>query len=98
MPALVFLAALIAVAAPVRSPDAARVSARISCASAYFAIAIVVVNDGYLSGVQICVEGAVPLRPVLVTATRGSGAPPIVRPRNAGSTVAQLFELMATKE
>src|SRR5437879_2795644 len=40
---------------------------------------------GYLLGVQITTPCAVPFLPVFVTATLGSGLPPIVRPRNDGS-------------
>ena len=52
----------------------------------------------YLSGVNSCVPGAVPFFPVFVTATRGSGAPLIVKPRKVASTVAQLLRLIAMNE
>src|SRR5215467_10632812 len=57
-----------------------------------------VLSVEYLSGVQITVPVTVPFFPVFVTATRGSGAPLIVRPRNDASIVAQEFWLMKTNE
>src|SRR5947207_14666253 len=68
----------------------------ISCASAYRARGMTVPSAGYLSGVQIIVPCVVPAFAVLVTATRGSGAPLTVSPRKLGSTVEKLLLLIDT--
>src|SRR5690242_16539669 len=92
MPAWVLRALLIAAAAPAGSL-AALDSAMMSCASAYFAIGIVVPSEVYLLAVQIGVDCDVPVLPVFVTRVRGSGVPVLstVKPRKDGSTVAQKF-------
>src|SRR5690349_19001810 len=53
---------------------------------------------GYLSGVQMTVPWVVPALLVLVTATRGSGAPLMVSPRKLGSTVEKLLLLIDTND
>src|SRR2546423_1338690 len=94
IPACVFRALLIAVAAPAGSL-AAFDSAMMSCASAYLAIGIAVPSAEYLFAVQIGVDCEVPTLPLFVTSVRGSGVPlgvlSTVRLRNDGSTVAQEF-------
>src|SRR5687768_145445 len=94
IPARVFLAALIAASAAVRLLARALVSAMMSWASAYFAMTIGVLSAACLLEVQMREPGAVPLRLASVTATRGSGTPPIVRFRKLGSTVEKLLLLM----
>src|SRR5690349_17943175 len=99
IPACVFLALLMAVAAPAGSV-AAFDSATINCASAYFAMGMSEVRAEYLFAVQIGVDCDVPVLPVLVTSVLGSGVPfgvlSTVRLRNEGSTVAQKFWFTAT--
>src|SRR5690348_2990890 len=92
MPVWVLRALLIAAAAPAGSL-AALDSAMMSCASAYFAMGIVVPSEVYLLAVQIGVDCDVPVLPVFVTRVRGSGVPVLstVKPRKDGSTVAQKF-------
>src|SRR5438552_11108542 len=57
-----------------------------------------VASAGYLSGVQMMVPCVVPALLVLVTATRGSGAPLIVSPRKLGSIVEKLLLLIDTND
>src|SRR5438128_1148175 len=94
MPARVLRALLMLIAAAAKLLLRALVSARISCASAYFAIGNGVLSAGYLFAVQIAEPGAVPARLALVTATRGSAMPPTVRLRYDASTVLKLLLLM----
>lgn len=67
-------------------------------ASAQRVIGMTVVLDGCASGVQTCAPCAVLARPVLATATRESGALPIVRFRHDGATMAQMLRLMVRNE